>query len=98
MSCQIAQGLIHAHVDGELDLARSLEVEQHMQECQVCANAYRNQTALRSAFKDGSLRYSAPEGLEKRIRSSLRREAKSKSAGARLTGVGSQLEHWPSCF
>ncbi len=78
MSCQIAQGLIHAHVDGELDLARSLEVEQHMQECQVCANAYRNQTALRSAFKDSSLRYSAPEGLEKRIRSSLRREAKSE--------------------
>lgn len=78
MSCQTTQELIHAYVDGELDLARSLEVEQHTQECQVCATVYRNQTALRSAFKDSSLYYSAPEKLNKRIRSSLRREAKSE--------------------
>jgi len=78
LSCQTAQKFIHAYVDGELDLAGSLEVEQHMQECQVCASAYRNQTALRSALKDSSLYHSAPAGLEKRIRSSLRREAKSE--------------------
>jgi mycothiol system anti-sigma-R factor len=74
--CQTAQESVHAYVDGELDLARSLEIEQHMQECKICASAYGNQTALRSAFKDSSLYYSAPEKLEKRIRSSLRREAK----------------------
>lgn len=78
MSCQITQEFLHAYLDGEVDLARSLEVEQHMQNCQVCASAYRNQTALRSAFKDSSLYYSAPAKLEKRIRSSLRREAKSE--------------------
>ncbi len=78
MSCQTAQELINGYVDGELDLARSLEVEQHMEECQVCASAYRNQTALRSAFKNSSLYYSVPEKLEKRIRSSLRHEAKSE--------------------
>ena len=78
MSCQITQEFIHAYADGELDLARSLEVEQHLQECQVCANAYRSQTALRSALKDSSLYYAAPASLEKRIRSSLRREAKSE--------------------
>jgi len=72
--CQTAQEFIHAYVDGELDLARTLEVEQHMQECQVCASAYRNQTALRSSFKDASLYYSAPRKLEKRIKSALRRE------------------------
>jgi anti-sigma factor RsiW len=77
--------LIHAYVDGELDLARSLEVGQHMQECQVCASAYHNQAALRSAFKDSSLYYPAPPRLEKRIRSSLRREAKSE-VGRRLFG------------
>jgi anti-sigma factor RsiW len=70
--------LIDGYVDGELDLARSLELEHHMQECQVCSSAYRNQTALRSAFKDSSLYHSASKGLEKRIRSSLRREAKSE--------------------
>ena len=75
MSCQITQEFIHAYVDGELDLARSLEVEQHMQECQVCASVYRNQIALRSAFKNNSLYHSAPARLEKRLRSSLHREA-----------------------
>jgi anti-sigma factor RsiW len=87
--------LIHGYVDGELDLARSLDVEQHMQECQVCASAYRQQTALRSAFKNSSLYYSVPENLEKRIRSSLRREAKSevgwRSFGWRWLPVGVAL-------
>jgi anti-sigma factor RsiW len=78
LSCQITQEFIHAYVDGELDLPRSLEVEQHMQECEVCARAYRNQTALRAAFKDSSLYHSAPAKLEKRIRASLRSEAKSE--------------------
>ena len=95
MSCQTTQELIHPYVDGELDLARSLGVEQHMQECQDCADAYRTQTALRSAFKDGSLYHSAPAKLEKRIRSSLRSEAKSelgrRSFGWRLLPVGAAL-------
>jgi anti-sigma factor RsiW len=93
--CETAQELIHGYLDGELDLSRSLEVEQHMQECQVCASAYRNQTALRSAFKNSSLYYSAPETLEKRIRASLRREAKSevgrRSFGWRWLAVGVAL-------
>jgi anti-sigma factor RsiW len=85
LTCQITQAFIHAYVDGELDLGRSVEVEQHMQECQACANAYRSQTALRSALRDSSLYHSAPARLEKRIRSSLRREAKSE-VGRRLFG------------
>jgi len=78
LSCQKTEESIHGYLDGELDLARSLEVEQHMEQCEVCALAYRNQTALRSAFKDSCLYHSAPARLEKRIRSSLRREAKSE--------------------
>jgi len=85
LSCQTAQEFIHAYVDGELDLARSLEIEQHLEQCEVCAVAYRSQTVLRSALKDSSLYHSAPAGLEKRIRSSLRREAKSE-AGRRVFG------------
>ena len=95
MSCQTTQELVHAYVDGELDLARSLEIEQHMEECQVCASAYRNQTALRSAFKDGALYHSAPAKLEKRIRASLRNEARSevgrRSFGWRWLPVGAAL-------
>ena len=79
MSCQRAQELIHGYMDGELDLSGSVEIEQHIQECQVCTSAYRSQTALRSTLKSSSLYYPAPEKLRKRIRSSLRQEAKSEA-------------------
>jgi anti-sigma factor RsiW len=78
LSCQRAQELIHGYVDGELDLVRSLEVEQHIHECETCARAYRSQTTLRSSLKNDSLYYTAPDKLKQRIQSSLRKEAKSE--------------------
>jgi anti-sigma factor RsiW len=78
LSCQKAPELIAGYTDGELDLASSLEVEEHMQECHICARAYSSQTALRSTLKSSSLYYPAPEKLQQRIRSSLRHEAKSE--------------------
>ena len=78
MSCQKTHELIHGYLDGELDLLRSLEVEQHMHECEICARNYRMQTTLRSSLKNDSLYYAAPEQLKKRIQSSLRKEARSE--------------------
>jgi len=86
LSCQRAQELIHGYVDGELDLVRSLEVESHIHECEICAQAYRSQTTLRSSLKSDSLYYPAPEKLKKRIHSSLRKEAKSE--------LGQRRFHW----
>jgi anti-sigma factor RsiW len=95
LSCQRAQELIHGYVDGELDLVRSLEVEQHIQECESCARTYRSQTTLRSSLKNNSLYYSAPKNLKKRIQSSLRKEAKSemlpRGLGWRWLTVGASL-------
>ena len=95
MSCQRAQELIHGYLDGELDLARSLDVEQHMHECEICARTYRSQTTLRSSLKNDSLYYTAPEKLKKRIQSSLRKEARSKVSqpafGWRWLTVGASL-------
>jgi anti-sigma factor RsiW len=39
MSCQEIQTLLHGHVDGELDLLRSLEMNQHLQECAACPHS-----------------------------------------------------------
>ena len=78
MNCPRTQELIHGYVDGELDLARNMEVEQHMEECQACVRVFRNQTTLKSALKAGSLYHDAPDRLKKRIQSSLRKEAKSE--------------------
>lgn len=95
MSCQRAQELIHGYIDGELDSANNLEVERHIQECQVCASIYRSQTTLRSSLKDKSLYYPASEKLKKRILSSVRKEAKSEGSlrpsGWRWLAVGASL-------
>jgi anti-sigma factor RsiW len=95
LSCQNAQALLHGYLDGELDLARSLEVERHIQECEICARAYRSHTSLRSALKNDSFYHRAPEKLKKRIQSSLRNEAKSevtpRAFGWRWLTVGAAL-------
>jgi anti-sigma factor RsiW len=95
LSCQKSQELIHGYLDGELDLARSLEVEQHMHECEICARTYRSQTTLRSSLKHDSLYYAAPGNLKKRIQSSLRKEARTEASprgfGWRWLSVGASL-------
>jgi anti-sigma factor RsiW len=87
--------LIHGYLDGELNLARSQEVKQHMRECEICARAFRNQTVLRSSLKEESLYYAAPEKLKKRIQSSLHKEAKAElfppAFGWRWLTVGASL-------
>lgn len=65
--------LIHGYLDGELDLVRALEMEEHLESCTVCAQAYRNHLALRSALSENSLYRRAPAGLERRLRTSLHR-------------------------
>jgi len=76
MTCgRIPELLLHAHVDGELDPARSLETEAHLAECPDCAARVENQRALRSALEGASLRYDAPASLETRIRRELARAA-----------------------
>jgi anti-sigma factor RsiW len=95
LSCQRSQELIHGYLDGELDLARSLEVEQHMHECEICARSYRSQTTLRLSLKNDSLYYPAPDKLKKRVQSSLQEEIKSevsrRAFGWRWLTVGASL-------
>jgi anti-sigma factor RsiW len=69
--------LINAYVDGELDLVRSLEIEQHLQGCSACSQIYRNHQALKAAMSDGSLYYKAPAELRKIIQSAVRKSSKS---------------------
>jgi anti-sigma factor RsiW len=75
VSCEMTQPLIEAYVDGELDLVRAVEIEQHLQGCAACTRVYRNQQALHSALTSaaGALYYTAPAGLQKRIQDSVRK-------------------------
>ena len=72
MNCEETQALLSAHVDGELDLVRSLEIEKHIETCPSCARMVQNQQTLGAALRAGSLYYRPPRQLEERIRTSLR--------------------------
>jgi len=73
LNCQENQKLIHGYVDGELDLMKNLEIDQHLQECATCAQAFADLQAVRQAVKRGSLYFKPPSDLQKRVEFSLGR-------------------------
>jgi anti-sigma factor RsiW len=79
LNCQETGLLIHALADGELDLVKSIEIEEHLQECRSCAQAQKEIRHLRSLMKDQSLSFTPTPNFEKRLRSAVRREAKEES-------------------
>jgi anti-sigma factor RsiW len=68
--------LIHGYLDGELDLVKSIEIEKHLANCQVCTQTYRGMRSLQSMVSDSALRFEPPANLERRLRTGLRRENK----------------------
>jgi anti-sigma factor RsiW len=72
VTCEEARPLVHAYVDGELDVVRSLEVEAHLSGCVACAREQASLRALHAAFGDDALYYEAPARLERRVRAALR--------------------------
>jgi anti-sigma factor RsiW len=69
--------LLHAYVDGELDLANTRETERHLESCADCRGTERAIRELRSALTSDATAYRAPAHLRKNVRAALRREAKS---------------------
>ena len=69
MSCSEVRTFLSAHLDGELDLAREVEIEEHLRTCGDCSRVHQAQLALRSALKSEDLYFRAPEHLAQRIRS-----------------------------
>jgi len=72
MNCRETQELKHAYADGELDLLRSVEIEQHLNGCGACSHAYQNVSELSGALKTAGLYFTAPADLKERVRASLR--------------------------
>lgn len=70
MNCDDAQRLIAAYSDGELDLLRDLEVEEHLRGCDACASARASLRALQQAAHSAYFR--APDGLKESVLAALR--------------------------
>jgi len=72
MNCNESRLLLHAYTDGELDLVRSLDVEQHLKACTTCAAENQSLLSLRSALRSGEFRCAAPQSLRNQVRQMAR--------------------------
>lgn len=91
MSCTQPRDLVHAYLDHELDLERSLEVEQHLRACAVCSEAYEEGRRLRARLGEGGLYFAAPADLRQRIREAVREPrgaTRPSSFGRRARAIG----------
>ncbi len=71
MDCKRALALLPAHLDQELGLSESSEIDQHLQTCAACHNAFVSQMALRDSVKQHASYFQAPANLESRIKAAL---------------------------
>ena len=73
MTCDEAEILLHALIDGELDAGHAREVEDHIAGCAACAAALKDYREMGKALANADLRYKAPPELRRRIEASLPR-------------------------
>jgi anti-sigma factor RsiW len=67
MNCVESKPLVGSYVDGELDLAHSLDIERHIEGCVTCAMAYRNALTLQSLVREKVPYFRASEALRQRV-------------------------------
>jgi len=72
VTCDDLQSLLHGYIDGELDLVRHLDFEQHLAGCPDCARACQRLHVLRSAVRDSGSHFAPPPGLRRRLETALR--------------------------
>ena len=69
------RNLLHAYLDDELDLVRSMELEDHLAECGDCASQIASYRALREGVQAADLRYQPSAEFRTRLLSELHRES-----------------------
>jgi anti-sigma factor RsiW len=71
MTCEEAEVLLHALIDGELDAGHAREVENHIAGCPHCAAALSDYREMSKAVANADIRYTAPPELRRRIEAAL---------------------------
>jgi anti-sigma factor RsiW len=71
MTCDEAEILLHALIDGELDAGHAREVEDHIATCPRCAAQLQAYRDMSKAVAGANLRYAAPPELRRRIEAAL---------------------------
>jgi anti-sigma factor RsiW len=71
VTCEEIRSLLSPYADGELDLVRDLEIEQHLRECPVCARAVQRSRSLSKMLSDPALYHTPPADLQRRVHVAL---------------------------
>ena len=71
MTCDEAEILLHALLDGELDAGHAREVEAHIASCPRCAAQLQSLRDMHKALSEVDLHYTAPPALRRRIEAAL---------------------------
>ena len=71
MTCEEAEVLIHALIDGELDAGHAREVETHVAGCAHCTALLKDYREMSKVMADADVRYKAPPELRRRIEAAL---------------------------
>jgi len=78
VTCEQVQELIHAYIDGELDLVNNLAIEGHLGGCEACQSEYRGHLNLVALVQGGAQYFAAPDILKKRIQRQARTTSRSR--------------------
>lgn len=82
MNCQEIQRWLGAYCDGELDMPRNLELEQHLRDCPACAQARQNMMLAGKQIRAAA--FDAPKDLQRRIRAAVFPDGKRDKPAPRL--------------
>ena len=74
MASHAQRNLLHAYLDDELDLVRSMELEDHLAECGDCANEVASYRALREGVQAADLRYQPSSEFRSRLLKELEQQ------------------------
>jgi anti-sigma factor RsiW len=87
MTCEETRPLLHGYADGELDLAKSLDVERHLAGCAACAAIVREIRVMRSALRSCAVTFDAPTALRAKIRDAIRGARATQGADRRASAI-----------
>lgn len=79
MTCDEAEILLHALIDGELDAGHAREVEEHIAGCRDCAAQLAAYREMSKAVAGAELRYTAPPELRRRIEAALPQQTRQQT-------------------
>ncbi len=92
--CDDKRLLLNALIDGELDAANAIALEQHLKTCTGCAQALVELQAVREAMASPGLAYAAPEAFRRRMMIALDAEARPQSKAGRAPTTAGRWTGW----